>query len=88
MDETKIIKTPGLQALHGSYEVMCRLREFAQTMKDEGTHIDSGSGFGEADMQVTVAGIEYNIQISIQEPITDEERAEFDKEDAEFGIQT
>lgn len=39
------------------------LRELLATMKDEGTHIDSGGGDGVADLWVTIGGIEYAITV-------------------------
>ena len=67
--------------ISGTYAVMCLLRAFAETFKDPETHIDSGFGFDRGDFQVTRKGVEYNVQISICEPLlplTPEEQAEDD----------
>lgn len=40
------------------------LRGFLQTIKDEGTHIDSGGGDGTGDLWVTVQGVEYFIAVN------------------------
>jgi hypothetical protein len=42
------------------------LSDFLQTVKDEGTHIDSGTDFRSRDLWVTVGGVEWRINISAQ----------------------
>jgi hypothetical protein len=39
------------------------LSDFLQTVKDEGTHIDSGTDFRSRDLWVTVGGVEWRINI-------------------------
>lgn len=39
------------------------LRTYLKTIRDEGTHIDSGGGDGSADLWVTVQGVEYYINV-------------------------
>lgn len=39
------------------------IRSFLQSVKDHGTEIDSGSGNGNADLWVTVQGVEYYINV-------------------------
>jgi hypothetical protein len=46
------------------FTLATELRAFLQTVKDEGTNIDSGSGDGCADLWVTIGGIEYYISIA------------------------
>lgn len=45
------------------FSLATEVREFLQTVKDEGTNIDSGCGDGFADLWVTMGGIEYYIAI-------------------------
>lgn len=37
--------------------------DFLNTIKDEGTEIDSGGGFGGSDLWVTIGGEEFIIQV-------------------------
>lgn len=39
------------------------IRDFLKSVKDDGTQIDSGSGFGAADLWVTVDGQEYRVLV-------------------------
>lgn len=39
------------------------IRSFLDSLKDEGTAIDSGGGDGSADLWVTVQGVEYFINV-------------------------
>jgi hypothetical protein len=40
-----------------------KLRPFLDTIKDAGTSNDSGAGFGEADIHVTIDGMEFVVVV-------------------------
>lgn len=45
------------------HSLVLEVREFLNSVKDEGTGIDSGTGDGQADLWVTVQGVEYYLTI-------------------------
>lgn len=47
------------------FTIATELREKLSSMKDEGTVIDSGSGFGKSDLWVWIDDVEYLIQVSV-----------------------
>lgn len=46
-----------------AYSLAMELRQMLNAIKDEGTNIDSGAGFGGADLWVKVQGVEYSIHV-------------------------
>lgn len=44
-------------------DVAAKIRTQLETIKDEGTKIDSGSGMGSSDIWVTIDGVEWYIEI-------------------------
>lgn len=62
-------KNLAMQLAHGSFgdlnalSIAHELRKYLETMKDEGTEIDSGGLDGEGDLWVKIGGIEYYINI-------------------------
>jgi hypothetical protein len=53
-----------LVGAEAEYSLALEIREFLQSIKDEGTAIDSGGGLGSADLWVKIQGDEYYISIS------------------------
>jgi len=45
------------------YSLALEIREFLQTIVDTDTHIDSGTGDGNADLWATIQGVEFYINI-------------------------
>jgi hypothetical protein len=41
------------------------IRQFLETVKDQGTAIDAGAGAGEGDLYVTVQGREFRITVAL-----------------------
>ena len=47
----------------GPMGLATEIKNFLKSAKDEGTSVDSGTGDGDADLWVTVQGVEYYINI-------------------------
>jgi len=46
-----------------AFGLASEMRRFLESVKDQGTHIDSGGGDGTGDLWVTVQGVEYFITV-------------------------
>jgi hypothetical protein len=46
-----------------AYSLIQEIRERIKPMTDEGTSMDTGGGFGSADLWFTVQGVEYSMSV-------------------------